>query len=128
MDISPWIYHLFDPCHPLVFIASWGNESSDLTYIVWGYAMKLPFDNFLQYSLVLVLWDSKQLLFVYLATHEFIDSDVFSRLTSLFTHMSYESCSLPLIIFCPFLYFPEFYHAIFKMEERRDQRDLDAAA
>lgn len=78
--------------------------------------MNLPFDNFLQYPLVLLLRDSKQLLFVYLATHEFIDSDVFFRLTSLFTPMLYESCSLPLIIFCPFLYFPEFYYAIFKME------------
>lgn len=78
--------------------------------------MNLPFDNFLQYPLVLVLRDSKQLLFVYLAIHELIDSDVFFRLTSLFTPMLYESCSLPLIIFCPLLYFPEFYYAIFKME------------
>lgn len=83
--------------------------------------MNLPFDNFLQYPLVLVLRDSKQLLFVYLATREFIDSDVFSRLTSLFTHMLYESCSLPLIIFCPFLYFPEFCYAIFKMEGMRER-------
>lgn len=65
--------------------------------------MNLPFYNFIQYPLVLVLKDSKQLLFVYLATYEFIDSDVFYRLTSQSTHMLYERCSLRLIIFYPFL-------------------------
>lgn len=82
--------------------------------------MNVPFDV-IQYLLVLVLRNSKQLLFVYLATHKFIDSDIFSRLTTLFIFMLYESCSLPLIIFCPFLYFPEFCYAIFKMEGMKER-------
>lgn len=108
IGIFPWIC-LFEHLQPFgihSILRQWIQQSKwllDCVKLLW---VSLPFDNFIQYPLVLVLKETVNNCSIFtLLLVSLPMSDVFSRLTNLFISMLNKSCSLPLIIFLPYFVF-----------------------